>query len=106
MNKSIAIADEIIISKIHLLRGQKVMLDKGLANLYNVTTGNLNKTVRRNLKRFPQEFMFHLPEDEFKNMMFQNGISSWGDTRKMPYAFTEQGVAMLSSVLNSDKPLR
>ena len=78
MNKSIAIADEIIISKIHLLRGQKVMLDKDLANLYNVTTGNLNKTVRRNLKRFPQDFMFHLTEDEFKKRMFQNGISSLG----------------------------
>lgn len=61
------------------------MLDKDLAKLYDVSTGNLNKAVSRNLKRFPQDFMFHLNEDEFKNLMFQNGISSWGGTRKMPY---------------------
>jgi len=78
------------------------MLDKDLAELYNVTTGNLNKAVKRNEKRFPNDFMFQLSEDEFNNLIFQNGISSWGGTRKMPYAFTEQGVAMLSGVLSSD----
>jgi len=99
------IPDEVIINKIYVIRGQKVMLDRDLAELYGVTTGNLNKSVKRNLKRFPDDFMFQLSEKEFKNLMFQNGISSWGGTRKMPYAFTEQGVAMLSSVLNSDRAI-
>lgn len=96
------IADEVIISKIYFIRGQKVMLDKDLAELYHVTTGNLNKAVSRNLKRFPDDFMFQLNEKEFKNLMFQNGISSWGGTRKLPFAFTENGMAMLSGILNSD----
>lgn len=107
--KPIMLADEAVISKIYAIRGQKVMLDRDLAAMYNVTTGNLNKAVKRNLKRFPEDFMFQLTADEFKDLMFQNGISSqpegkggWGGTRKMPYAFTEQGVSMLSSVLNSD----
>ena len=81
------------------------MLDRDLAELYDVTTGNLNKAVKRNLKRFPDDFMFQLTEEEFKNLIFHNGTSSWGGTRKMPYAFTEQGVAMLSSVLNSDRAI-
>ncbi|MBY0433397.1 MAG: ORF6N domain-containing protein [Cyclobacteriaceae bacterium] len=79
------------------------MLDRDLAELYNVTTGNLNKAVKRNLLRFPDDFMFQLTEKEFKNLIFQNGTSGWGGTRKLPYAFTEQGVAMLSSVLNSER---
>lgn len=103
MSKTIAISDEVVISKIYLVRGQKVMLDKDLAELYGVTTGNLNKAVKRNLVRFPDDFMFQLTEKEFKDMIFQNGTSSWGGTRKRPYAFTEQGVAMLSSVLNSER---
>ena len=81
------------------------MLDKDLAELYDVTTGNLNKAVKRNLKRFPEDFMFQLTEAEFKNLIFQSGTSSWGGTRKMPYGFTEQGVAMLSGVLNSDRAI-
>ena len=97
-----ALVDEVIISKIYFIRGQKVMLDRDLAAMYNVTTGNLNKAVKRNLKRFPEDFMFQVTTEEFKNLIFQNGISSWGGTRKMPSAFTEQGVSMLSSVLNSD----
>ncbi len=96
------IPDEVIISKIYFIRGQKIMIDRDLAELYDVTTGNLNKAVKRNLKRFPDDFMFQLTDDEFKNLIFQNGTSRWGGTRKLPYAFTEQGVAMLSSVLNSD----
>lgn len=103
--KASLLPDEAIISKIYFVRGQKVMLDKDLAELYNVTTGNLNKAVKRNAKRFPgDDFMFQLMQDEFKALIFQNGTSSsgWGGTRKMPYAFTEQGVAMLSGVLNSD----
>ena len=86
-------------SMIYEIRGQKVMLDKDLAKLYGVTTGNLNKAVKRNIERFPERFMFQLTNEE--NLKFQNGISSWGGTRSLPYAFTEQGVAMLSSVLHS-----
>lgn len=81
MAKNVAIADEAVISKIYLIRGQKVMLDKDLAELYGVTTGNLNKAVKRNLLRFPVDFMFQLTEKEFKNLIFQNGTSSWGGTR-------------------------
>ena len=91
---------------IYEVRGVKVMLDKDLAELYHVTTGNLNKAVKRNAKRFPLDFMFQLSNEEFQklkeNLIFQNGISNWGGTRKLPYAFTEQGLAMLSGVLNSD----
>ena len=93
-------------SLIYEIRGVKVMLDKDLADLYHVTTGNLNKAVKRNAKRFPSDFMFQLNKTEFEqlknDLIFQNGISSWGGTRKLPYAFTEQGLAMLSGVLNSD----
>ncbi len=96
----------IIQSKIYVIRGQRVMLDRDLAELYQVTTGNLNKAVKRNIKRFPSDFMFQLTEGEFEllknNLIFQNGTSSWGGTRKLPYAFTEQGLAMLSGILNSD----
>lgn len=96
----------IIQSKIYEIRGQRVMIDKDLAELYQVTTGNLNKAVKRNIKRFPSDFMFQLSAEEFEtlksNLIFQNGISSWGGVRKLPYAFTEQGLAMLSGVLNSD----
>ena len=96
MGKLIVTPDEIIINKIYLIRGKKVMLDRDLAELYDVTTGNLNKAVARNIKRFPQDFMFQLEDHEVKNLIFQNGISSWGGSRKAPYAFTEQGVAMLA----------
>jgi hypothetical protein len=78
------------------------MFDRDLAELYNVTTGNLNRAVKRNLKRFPLDFMFQVTEEEYRNLIFHFGISSWGGTRKMPFVFTEQGVAMLSSVLSSD----
>ena len=86
-------------SLIHEIRGHKVMLDRDLAKLYGVTTGNLNKAVKRNIERFPERYMFQLNSEEY--LKFQNGISSWGGTRSLPYAFTEQGVAMLSSVLHS-----
>lgn len=82
------------------------MIDKDLAELYQVSTGNLNKAVKRNIKRFPSDFMFQLTAEEFEelksDLIFQNGTSSWGGTRKLPYAFTEQGLAMLSGILNSD----
>ena len=87
-------------SLIYEIRGVKVMFDKDLADLYHVTTGNLNKAVKRNIRRFPSDFMFQLNQTEFEqlknDLIFQNGISSWGGTRKLPYAFTEEGVAMLS----------
>ncbi len=99
------IPDEVIMNKIFLIRGVKVMLDKDLAELYGVTTGNLNKAVQRNFSRFPGDFMFQLSKEEFDNLIFQSGTSSWGGTRKLPYCFTEQGVAMLSGVLNSDRAI-
>lgn len=86
-------------SKIYEVRGQRVMFDRDLAELYGVTTGNLNKAVKRNIERFPERFMFQLTGQEF--LIFQNGTSNWGGTRKLPYAFTEQGVSMLSAVLRS-----
>lgn len=96
----------VIQSKIYEIRGQRVMLDRDLAELYQVTTGNLNKAVKRNIRRFPPDFMFQLTKEEFEklrnDLIFQFGTSSWGGTRKLPYAFTEQGLAMLSGILNSD----
>jgi hypothetical protein len=77
------------------------MLDKDLAELYGVQTRDLNKAVKRNIERFPSDFMFQLTKEEMENLMFQNGTSRWGGTRKLPFAFTEQGVAMLSGVLRS-----
>jgi hypothetical protein len=93
---------QVIQNKIYEIRGVKVMLDRDLAAIYRVTTGNLNLSVKRNLKRFPNDFMFQLSKEEWENLILQNAISSWGGIRKMPYAFTEQGVAMLSGLLNSD----
>lgn len=97
---------EVIQSKIYEIRGTKVMLDKDLAELYQVTTGRLNEAVKRNIRRFPLDFMFQITKEEFEelksNLISQNAISSWGGTRKLPYAFIEQGLAMLSGVLNSD----
>jgi hypothetical protein len=76
-----------------------------LAELYGVETKVLNQAVKRNIKRFPDDFMFQLSKEEFQNLIFQFGISSWGGTRKLPYCFTEQGVAMLSGILNSDRAI-
>ena len=95
-----------IVEKIYVVRGMKVMLDKDLAEMYGVETRVLNQAVQRNLSRFPFDFMFRLTEDEFKNLISQNVISSWGGIRKMPFAFTEQGVAMLSSVLRSERAIQ
>ena len=89
-------------SKIYEVRGQRVMLDFDLAALYQVETRVLNQAVKRNIKRFPEDFMFQLNNLEFENLKSQIVTSSWGGTRKLPYAFTEQGVAMLSGLLNSD----
>jgi hypothetical protein len=96
------VAEQKILNRIYVVRGVKIMLDKDLAELYNVETRVLNQSIKRKVNRFPKDFMFQLTEKEFKNLMSQSVTSSWGGTRKMPFGFTEQGVAMLSSVLNSD----
>ena len=102
----LVIPDEFISSKIYLLRKKKVMLDEDLAELYDVTTGNLNKAVKRNIARFPDDFMFQLTKKEFDNLLFQIGRSSWGGRRTPPNTFTEQGIAMLSGVLHSDRAIK
>ena len=92
----------IIQSKIYEIRGYRVMLDFDLAEMYQVETRRLNEAAKRNVKRFPPDFMFQLTNKEFDNLKSQFATSSWGGTRKLPNAFTEQGVAMLSGLLNSD----
>ncbi|MDD5436383.1 MAG: ORF6N domain-containing protein [Candidatus Omnitrophica bacterium] len=99
------IPQEVIENKIYLIRGQKVMLDSDLAKLYRVGTRDLNKAVTRNLDRFPKDFMLQLTKEEAQNLMFQFGTSSWGGVRKLPRVFTEQGVAMLSTVLRSKRAI-
>jgi ORF6N domain len=101
-----AIPDEIVMDKIYLIRNQKVMLDEDLAELYGVETRRLNEQVARNMDRFPEDFMFRLDEAEFADLKSQNATSSWGGRRKLPYAFTEHGVLMLSSVLNSKQAIQ
>lgn len=93
-------------SKMFLIRGQKVMLSPHLAELYEVEPRVLNQAVKRNIERFPEDFMFQLNPEEFANLKSQFVISSWGGIRTAPYAFTEQGVAMLSSVLRSDRAIQ
>lgn len=100
------IPQERIQQKIFLIRGHKVMLDRDLALLYGILTKNLNKAVSRNIGRFPADFMFRLTNAELQNLKFQNGTSSWGGSRKMPRAFTEYGILMLSSVLKSERAIQ
>ena len=88
--------------KIHEIRGVRVMLDYDLAGIYQVETRVLNQAVQRNIRRFPDDFMFQLTKEEFNNMKSQFVISRWGGTRKLPFAFTEHGVTMASVVLRSD----
>ena len=97
---------EIVKGKIYLIRGQKVLLSHDLANLYEVEPRVLTQAVKRNLDRFPDDFMFQLTNQEFIGLKSQFVISSWGGIRTAPYAFTEQGVAMLSSVLKSDRAVQ
>jgi hypothetical protein len=104
-SKEVTIPDEVVVSKIFLIRGHKVMLDRDLAELYGVETKQLKRSVRRNIDRFPDDFMFELAEDEFENLRSQIGTSSWGGIRYVPMAFTEQGVAMLSGVLVSKRAI-
>jgi hypothetical protein len=96
------VVEQKILNKIYVIRGEKVMLDMDLAAMYGVETKRLNEQVKRNVKRFPKDFMFALTEKERENLKSQNATSSWGGRRTLPYAFTENGVAMLSSILNSD----
>jgi len=107
------IPQEVVEQKIFMIRGHRVMLDKDLARLYGVSTKRLNEQVKRNIKRFPEDFMFQLSKKEF--LIFQNGISSLrsqiatskrGGRRYFPYLFTEQGVSMLSTVLNSERAIQ
>jgi ORF6N domain len=105
----ILLAEQKILNRIFVIRGQKIMLDEDLAEMYRVETKRLNEQVKRNLSRFPKDFMFTLTGKEYENLKSQIATSSsggqkanWGGRRKLPYAFTEQGVAMLSSILNSD----
>jgi len=99
---------QIIQQKIHVIRGQRVILDRDLAELYQVTTGNLNKSVKRNIRRFPSDFMFQLSKEEFdklkSDLIFQFGISRWGGTRKLPYAFTEQVVSRFTGESETTSP--
>ena len=102
-NKQLSvIPDEAVMNKIYFIRNEKIMLDSDLAELYGVETKRLNEQVKRNIDRFPEDFMFQLTEPEFENLKSQIATSSWGGRRTLPYAFTEHGVLMLSSVLNSD----
>jgi len=108
MSKEITIPDQIITNKIYLIREQKVMLDRDLAELYGVETRVLKQAVRRNIKRFPKDFMFEMTIREFKNWRSQFVTSNSSDKmglRYEPMVFTEQGVAMLSSVLNSERAI-
>ena len=101
----ILFTEAVIINKIYTIRGYKVMLDRDLAELYLVDTKRLNEQVKRNLKRFPDDFMFQLTSTEFEILKSQFATSSWGGARKLPFVFTEHGVLMLSSILNSNRAI-
>ena len=103
------ITKQLIIDRVHSIRGMKVLLDKGLVKMYGVQTSALNQAVKRNSLRFPDDFMFQLSQKEFESLISQSVISKQvgrGGTRKLPYAFTQQGVAMISSVLNSETAIQ
>ena len=104
--EQISIPTEVIENKIYLIRGQKVMLDFHLAELYEVETKILKRAVKRNIDRFPEDFCFELSKEEMRNLRYHFGTSSWGGVRYQHFAFTEQGVAMLSSVLRSKRAVQ
>ena len=97
---------EVIENRIYMVRGQKVILDNDLASLYRVPTFRLNEQVKRNLDRFPNDFMFQLTKEEYENLTSQIAISSWGGRRSLPLAFTEHGVAMLATILRSERAIK
>ena len=99
--KAVIHSEEVITSKIFLIRGLRVMLDFDLAEMYAIETKQLKRQVRRNRQRFPKDFMFELTQKEYKNLRSQSGTSGWGGSRYMPMAFTQPGVSMLSGILNS-----
>lgn len=105
MMNSSTIPDDLISNKIYFIRNFKVMIDSDLSDLYKVKTKRLNEQVKRNLNRFPEDFMFQLTIDEWKILKSQNATSSWGGRRVPPYVFTEHGVLMLSSILNSERAI-
>ena len=98
--------EDVIISRIYTLRHQKVMFDFDLAEMYGVSTRRLKEAVRRNIERFPEDFMFELTTDEFQNLRSQIATSSWGGSRYPPFAFTEHGAVMLASILNSETAVK
>ena len=100
------IPDNIVVNKIYEVRGLKVMFDSDLAELYGVETKRLNEQVGRNPDRFPEDFMFQLSDEEWLNLKSQIATSSWGGRRKLPFVFTEHGILMLSSVLNSKQAIQ
>lgn len=104
--EELLIPDEIVISKIYYIREQKVMLDSDLAELYGIDTRRLNEQVNRNIDRFPEDFMFRLNDNEFQILKSQIATSRHGGKRKLPLVFTEHGVLMLSSVLNSKQAIQ
>jgi hypothetical protein len=105
-SRSSAVALEVVERLIFVVRGQKVMIDSDLARMYGVDTGALNRAVKRNRTRFPVDFMFQLTKAEGANLRCQIGISRYGGRRYLPFVFTEQGIAMLSSVLNSERAVQ
>ncbi|MBL7815156.1 MAG: ORF6N domain-containing protein [Saprospiraceae bacterium] len=105
MTENLILKEDNIASIIYMIRGEKVMLDADLAALYGVETRTLKQAVKRNIERFPLDFMFELTKDEVDNLRSQIVISSWGGRRYLPHAFTEQGVAMLSGILNSERAI-
>ncbi len=105
-NNNLIVSEEHIKNAIYNIRGKQVMLDSDLAKLYEVSTSRLNEQVKRNIERFPEDFMFRLTENEYANLKSQNAISSWGGRRKLPNVFTEQGISTLSGVLNSKTAIR
>lgn len=104
--KQALVATVVVETVIRLIRGEKVILDRDIALLYGVETRTLLQALKRNLERFPEDFMFQLTAEETRNLRNQSGTSSWGGRRYRPYAFTEQGVAMLSGVLRSEQAVR
>ena len=107
MSKHQVIPDEVVINKIYFIRGQKVMLDKDLAELYKVETKQLKRQVRRNIDRFPENFMFELAQEEYDSLRSQIGTLKRGEHIKyLPYAFTEHGILMLANVLKSERAIQ
>lgn len=100
--EKLPLPSEEFLSQIYVIRGQRVMLDMDLAEVYGTSTKRLNEQVRRNINRFPPEFVFQLTDVEFENLRSQNATSSWGGRRYLPYAFTEHGAVMAASVLNTE----